>query len=195
MRYQARPSRVENLCGRFRARVDKTPFKEAVIVNHTCMGWQEDIYNIHGNGSFMNNLSGMLYFKGCKNLKAVHELGKDLSLDKPEVIIHMIVLSGCIGEFIDVRPTGLMETILHQIGLQPYRLMDTTNSVRFQVKPNDWMPSVYPRGNDWAITTRGSIIIRMTWKSLTWTQEIEDELTSFCDDMMAKLKKIVQECK
>lgn len=193
--YKERPSRVENLCGRFRARVEKAAFKEAIVVNHTCMGWQEDVYNIHGNGSYMNNLSGMLYFKGCKNLNGVYALGNDLGLTKPEVIIHMIVLSACMGEFIDVRPAGLMETILRQIGLDPYRLMDTTNSVRFQVKPCNWMPSSYPRGNDWSITTRGSIIIRMTWKALVWTQEIENDLTEFCDKMMTRLKQALKECK
>jgi len=193
MLYKSRPTRVENLCGKFKCRVPKEPFKEAVVVNHTCMGWQEDVFNIHGNGSFMNNLSGIMYFKGCRNLQSLHEFASDLGLDKPDAVIHMVVFSGCIGKFIDVHPAGLMEKILREAGLDPYRLIDTTNAVRFRLKPIQWGPANVPRANDWSISTRGSFIIRMTWKSLIWTQQIEDDLLKFCDDIIQKLKQFLHE--
>lgn len=57
--YQRRPCRMENMCGKFATLImDKLSFADTLSVSRTCMGQQEDVYNVFGNGCF---LSGELF--------------------------------------------------------------------------------------------------------------------------------------
>lgn len=157
------------------------------------MGWQEDLYNIYGNGTYLNHLTGKMIFRGCRNLSAVKSFAADLGMESPAIVVNMMVCAGAIGHLMDVRPSGLVEHVIAKMGMLPYRVMDTTNAIRFTVRQKDWLAIVYPKHNDWTITTKGSVIIRMTWDKLPWTQEIENNLLDTCNEYMKRIRLCVDE--
>lgn len=191
--YKKRKTRMENLCGQFKTVVRRDTLSSVVNRCHTCMGKQDDVYSIFGNGCLMERLNSRMYFKGCTNLKVAHMLSEELGMDKPPVLVHMIVLSACMGILVDIRPCGLMMSILQNMGLSPYYIVDSTNAVRFKVNTSEWPGVVLPKSNDWTITTRGSVIMRMTWNSLEWSQKIEDDIVLSCDRQLSLLREFIEE--
>jgi hypothetical protein len=98
------------------------------------------------------------------------------------------------GSLIDVRPTGLMEHILHKMGISTYRQADTTNALCFHVdfaKDNWGVPT--PRQNDWSMSTRGSVIIRLTWDFLAWDIDTESRIISQCNKYIELFRMHVNE--
>jgi hypothetical protein len=182
--YKKRPCRTENICGQFKYRVDKEPLKPILVRIKKCMGWQEDIYSIHGNATINNNGSGLMFFKGCQDLAQAQTLAGDLGITRKDIVVHMVVFSACIGHLVDVSPMGLVETVLVRMGLKTYRVMDTSNSVRFSIPKHDWLAVVYP-----------SIIIRMTWDALTWTREIEDSIVTTCNKYIDEIVSQIADVK
>ena len=47
-----------------------------------------------------------------------------------------------------------------------------------------------PLTNDWTVTGKGAVIIRMTWKSLEWDEAAENELIAMCN----RVVKVVKAC-
>lgn len=183
--YRHRPCRIENLCGQFIGQVNRREIHPVLITVKSCLGRQEDVYSIHGNGCFMKSQPHKMHFKGCRNMQAVTKFARHMGLDSPSTIVHMAVVSGCMGTLVDIRPGGLMEDILHKMGVETYRIPDTTNTLCFHLDLNLMdkdFPS--PRQTDWSITTRGSVIVRITWDFLEWSKDIEDRLTVICNKFM-----------
>jgi hypothetical protein len=194
-RYPLRECRVENLCGHLCDRVDKKRLAPVLVHTHTCMGWQDDIYTIHGNGSFMRNVPDRMFFKGCQGIRKVQALAREVALDPDaQAIVHMAVVSGCIGTLVDVRPDGLMENILLKLGVDTRRLVDTTNSILFTVDFARYLPQIpTPRQNEWSVTTRGSVIVRLTWDRMAWTEDVEHAIVDFCNRYMRLLGEHITE--
>ena len=191
--YKKRLTRMENLCGQFKTFVHRDAMSSVTKRCKTCMGTQDDVYSIFGNGSMMERMNSKMYFKGCTNLKVAHMMSRELGMDTPPVQVHMIVLSACMGILVDIRPSGLMMSILANMGLSPYYIIDSTNAVRFKVNTSEWPDVIMPKSNDWTITTRGSVIIRMTWSALEWTQKIEDDIVRSCDIQINLLREFFEE--
>jgi hypothetical protein len=42
-------------------------------------------------------------------------------------------------------------------------------------------PAFRPDSNDWTVTGKGMVIIRMVWHGLEWTQEAEDACIRLCN--------------
>lgn len=157
------------------------------------MGWQEDVYNIYGNGTYLDHTTGKMIFRGCRNLCAINQFASDLGMDSPTVQVNMMVCAGAIGHLMDVRPGGLVEHVITKMGLAPYRVMDTTNAIRFSVSKQDWQAIICPKHNDWTITTKGSVIVRMTWDKVMWTHEIENNVLQTCNEYMKRIKTSVDD--
>lgn len=189
--YTKRPARIENICGQFKNRVDRSIYNQVCMSTQTCMGPQLDVYNINGNACLLNRVPDYPLFKGCRNIGNARGLAHDMGIDDPLVIVHMSVASACMGILIDVRPNGLMSHILRKLDLYPYHMVDVTNSIRFRVSTLFPFTKTMPRSNDWTITTRGVVVIRMVWNSLEWTAEIEAEYLKFCDDHVRMLRREV----
>lgn len=190
MRYQPYPRKpvsLENLCGKFVHKVDSKKIKPVTVLNRTCMGWQHEVYNIHGNATFSKKNKGNMVFKGCRNFKAIQKLGEDLNIPhepKVQTIIHMAVLSAHMGQLLDVSPMGLVEKIVEDLGYRGYRSIDGTNAFKFSLNPQQWKmvcKDEFPRSNDWTMTTRGSVVVRLTWDVCEWSQELEDSLLEMCN--------------
>lgn len=198
-KYPARPCRIENMCGRFKYNVTKPPLSNIITLfpgpncGSSPCGWNENIYSIYGNCSYLCGTSERMHFKGCQGLAAVHKLADELNAPKKDIIIHMVVISGCMGEFVDVRPSGLMDTLLRRMKVIPFRSLDSTNAVRFNVRMDEWLDLPRPKVSDWTITTRGSVVIKFTWSALPWTFEVEKAMLEFCNKQMNLLRELILE--
>lgn len=60
-------------------------------------------------------------------------------------------------------------------------LLDTPFVARFDRPPFSLEPAFHPDGNDWSVTGKGMVIIRLIWQGLEWSQEAEDACTGLCD--------------
>lgn len=179
-------AKIENLCGHF----NNVYYQNHVIDKvskriGTCMGMQEEVYNIYGKASTMVRHKDRVYFKGCKNCAKLLLLRDDIGLEEfNKPLVHMTVISYYTGQLIDVSPGGIAYKMLDERGYNPFYLIDTTNSVRFvmQIKDMEYMSTkIEPTTNDFAITTRGCIIIRLTWAAIEWSQGLEDAVLSHCN--------------
>jgi hypothetical protein len=186
--YRRKAVSIENICGKFVKKVDSRKIKPATVLNKTCMGWQHEVYNIHGNATFSKKNQGKMVFKGCRNYKDVQDLGKDLSIQNQDktvqTIVHMAVFSAHVGQLLDVSPMGLVETMIEELGYQGYRSIDGTNAYKFSLNEHQWKmvcEDAFPRSNDWTMTTRGSVVVRLTWDYCEWSQELEDSLLEMCE--------------
>jgi hypothetical protein len=67
------------------------------------------------------------------------------------------------------------------------RIYEHTNSVcfellRFNAAPFMLAEEFRPDSNDWTITGRGMIIIRLIWRRLEWSNAAERACLKMCDD-------------
>jgi len=98
----------------------------------------------------------------------------------------MAVLTARLGRRVQVSWLGYMETKLQayggKISFTP-RLDDNNNSVRIEVKrfiqEFEIDPSIKPLTNDWTVTGKGAVIIRYTWDSIWWTEDVERMVIEF----------------
>lgn len=178
--YPFKECRMENICGHLFSHAYSPTVRKAAVKGTGCMGWKHDIYSIYGNGSLMTLASNNIFFKGCRNLKGLHLFAQDMGIENFSNQVHMSVTSGCLGMLIDIRNGGLAYNVLRKMLLHPYYAADSTNSIRFRKSPFIDLGGVYPKTNDWIITIRGCVIIRMTWDAQQWTQEIEEKLVRYC---------------
>ena len=68
------------------------------------------------------------------------------------------------------------------------RIYEHTNSVGFSIFRFDKLPFFlplqdWPESNDWTVTGKGMVIIRLVWRGLTWTQEAEDACLGLCNSV------------
>ncbi len=66
------------------------------------------------------------------------------------------------------------------------RMYDHTNSVGFSIVRFEEdafrMPAEFwPDSNDWTVTGKGMVIIRLIWKNVQWTQPLEDACLAMCN--------------
>jgi hypothetical protein len=66
------------------------------------------------------------------------------------------------------------------------RMYDHTNSVGFTIVRFEEdafrMPAEYrPDSNDWTVTGKGMVIIRLIWKNIEWTRALEDSCLAMCN--------------
>ena len=66
------------------------------------------------------------------------------------------------------------------------RIYEHTNSVCFTVLKFDQPPFLLPAefrpdSNDWTVTGKGMVIIRLIWHHLEWSTAAEADCLAFCD--------------
>lgn len=99
----------------------------------------------------------------------------------------MAVFACHVGQLLDVSPMGLVETVVQDMGYKGYRSIDGTNAFKFTLNELQWKmvcEDAYPRSNDWTMTTRGSVVVRLTWDVCEWSQELENSLLRACDNQI-----------
>ena len=182
--YRRRPCRIENMCGKLGCLVDKRHLNPVLVKSRTLMGVQENVYNVHGNGTFMASAPEVMHFKGCQNMEGVYALAESMGIEgHPPILVRMVVISACTGCFMNVMPNGAVTKILHDFGIRTLPGIESCNPVRFCLSKNNWAGELYPKNNDWTITARGSVIARMTFDFVEWTEAVEKDLLDCCEHM------------
>lgn len=195
--YTSQAASIENLCGSFSEYVEGGDIMPVLITTHNRFGRQREVFNIHGNASIH---FGKATFRGVRGAQGLEAMAKALALSNASNTVHMAVICGKIGKRVQVTSSGLLETILvnrfatnmRVIG----RMYDHNNTVRLVVSrfedgvetdhPVFRLPRRYwPCKNDWAVTGRGTVMARFTWKRrMEWTPECETEILAIFNRVM-----------
>jgi hypothetical protein len=180
--YQA--ARIENLCGSFTEYVQTAGLANAVSQT----SGQRELFHLHGNLVINQGRGAFLAVRGMSGLE---HLAKVLRLSSPSNVVHMVVLTSKIGKRAQVSSAGLLESSLHRRKDSVRvtgRIYEHTNSVGFTLRRFEKLPFFIPReyqpdSNDWTVTGKGMVIIRLVWSGLAWTQEVEDACLTLCNNM------------
>ena len=181
--YTQQNARIENLCGSFTEYVHTSSEINKIASRN---GAQKELFHLNGNIVIKQ---GKTAFMAARGMSCIRKLARCLRISNPENVIHMAVLTSRMGRRVQVTSAGLLEAILathhEQIRIKG-RLYEQTNTVRFTVtsfaKPPFNLPkNLIPDNNDWTVTGRGMIIIRLVWRRLEWTDETERTYLRMCD--------------
>jgi hypothetical protein len=181
--YKRQTTRIENLCGSFTEFVS-TAGLESVM---TRVGTQRELFHVHGNVVVNQGKGAFMAVRGIHSLQC---LARTLRLSSASNVVHMAVLTSKMGKRAQVSSSGLLETSLMQNNDQirvKGRIYEHTNSVcfellRFNAAPFMLAEEFRPDSNDWTITGRGMIIIRLIWRRLEWSNAAERACLKMCDD-------------
>lgn len=182
--YDKQDPRIENLCGSFTEFV-RTTGLNTVISKAT---GQKELYHLHGNVVINQGRGSFLAVRGMHGLLA---LSQALKLSTPRNVVHMVVLTSKMGRRVQVSSAGLLEACLgRQTGVVRVigRMYEHTNSVGFTILRFDKLPffmplEFRPDSNDWTVTGKGMVIIRLIWKSMEWSQGCEEACLALCQDV------------
>ena len=180
--YDRQGARIENLCGSFTEFVSSSPLR-AVISNSN---GQREMFHLHGNVVLHNGRASFLAVRGMTGLE---RLSRALHITSPRNVVHMVVLTSKIGRRVQVSSSGLLERFLAQREGHVRvtgRMYDHTNSVGFAIIRFEddifRMPAEFrPDSNDWTVTGKGMVIIRLIWKNVEWSRPLEDACLSMCN--------------
>jgi hypothetical protein len=153
----------------------------------TRVGTQRELFHVHGNVVVNQGKGAFMAVRGIHSLQC---LARTLRLSSASNVVHMAVLTSKMGKRAQVSSSGLLETSLMQNNDQirvKGRIYEHTNSVcfellRFNAAPFMLAEEFRPDSNDWTITGRGMIIIRLIWRRLEWSNAAERACLKMCDD-------------
>lgn len=182
--YDRQAARIENLCGSFLQYAHSNGLSHVV----SKIGGQKELFHLHGNVVLNQGRASFLAVRGFRGLQSI---ARALDLPSPRNSVHMAVLTSKIGHRAQVSNSGLLEAAL-QSKQDHIRIMgriyEHTNSVGFSIHKFDCPPfhmpeASRPTSNDWTVTGKGMIIIRLVWKNIEWTQATEDDCLSTCNSV------------
>jgi hypothetical protein len=187
--YTRQPTRIENLCGSFTEFVSTTGLEQVLRRS----GLQRELFHVHGNVVVNQGKGAFMAVRGADGLAG---LARALRLSGPGNVVHMAVLTSKMGVRAQVSAGGLLEASLarHRDMVRVKgRIYEHTNSVCFAVRRFDQAPfelpaAVRPDNNDWTVTGKGMIIIRLIWHHLEWNAAVEEACLGLCDRVTAWLQ-------
>ena len=193
--YARRPVRFENLCGQFNFKVTVEGLVGAIVPSYSCFGWQKSLYHMEGTVTLAGHSAT---FKGVRNLDSMTRLAKAMRLPTEQGRMHMAIMSGTTGVAADVYQQGYLEIQMWPCVRDGRVRIDVpfeqNNSLRLSVvrfeEPGsggdfELEPSLRPASNDWTVTTRGSVVVRMTWDGVEWGAETEAALMACAERVIA----------
>ena len=180
--YGRQKSRIENICGTFVEYINTVGLENVVKKS----GTQKEVFHVQGN-VVINQGKGA--FMGVRSALGLERLSRVLSLESARNVVHMAVLTSKMGKRAQVSSNGLLEASLalhHEQVRVKGRIYEHTNSVCFELLRFDQGPfkmplELCPDSNDWTVTGRGMVIIRLVWRNLEWTLAAEEACLGLCD--------------
>lgn len=180
--YEKRGARIENLCGSFTEFVPTRGYESVLQQN----GSQREFYHVQGNVVVHQ---GKGTFMAVRGMGGLVKIARELRLSSPANTVHMAVITSKLGKRAQVTSAGLLETTLasHKNLVRiKGRIYEHTNSVCFSLQsftqePFKLAEAYVPTKNDWTVTGRGMLIIRLIWQRLEWSEEVERCCLGFCD--------------
>jgi len=185
--YAKQGARIENLCGTFTEYIFATGLDPVLVKT----GTTKELFHLHGN-VVINQGKGA--FMGVRGIHGLTALATVLQLSSPACnIVHMAVLTIKLGKRVQVSSNGLLETNLerHAEHLRVEgRMYEHTNAVRFSLTkfeaPQFHMPPEFiPSNNDWMVTGKGMLIIRLSWRRVVWSKDVETGCLDLCERVAA----------
>eukprot|EP00961_Rhodomonas_salina_P008032 109013-Rhodomonas_salina.1 len=156
-----RPPAIENICGKLPSQ-DLWHLVQSGAARriNKCFGRRFCMYSLAGNVSFDSGLC-MPQYRGVRKLAPFLSSAQRFGLDVEGLKVHLVVLSGNVGNRVTVGDQGTMSRLLPRRG--PYKAcsgldIDSSN-LRFQ--------GTNTEGDDAtsiAITRRGCVVIRMCFR-------------------------------
>lgn len=182
--YSRRGARIENLCGSFtQALVNSTDLNKVLIKT----GSQREFFHLHGNVVLNQGKAAFMAVRGMTGLESI---ARSLKLPSPKNVVHMAVITCKLGKRAQVSTSGLLESTLARYSPKVSvkgRIYEHTNSVCFSVASFREPPfclhdsCTVPDKNDWTVTGKGMLIIRLIWHRLEWSRDVERHCLDFCD--------------
>jgi hypothetical protein len=156
-------------------------------------GRQFELFHLAGHVTVRSTpgLPRSVIFKGVKGVSGTRELVKDLFLqDQAIPLVHMGVMSCCLGVRLQTSHNCYLENKVNSCSdaMQggwmrvECRSMDQCNVVRLAVaRWHHLLPEhLLPTSNDIVITHKGSVMHRMCWPGVEWTDENEQAVLDVC---------------
>jgi hypothetical protein len=194
--YEVQKARVENLCGSFAEHVTPAELPGVLFNTISQFGRRKEVFSVHGNAVIHQNKAA---FMGVRSAEALGKLARALNLSSERNVTHMAVFCAKLGKRVQVSSSGLLETLISNRFARNIRvegrMYDHTNTVRLHVHKftRDGVfaldEAFRPCRNDWAVTGRGIVMVRFTWKSVEWTRECEAACVALCDRVIAACLK------
>lgn len=203
--YKKHASSIANICGSFtEMTLMNSPTSTLIMEVVNSFGKQREIFSVYGNVTLNR---GKASFMGARGMDCLIRLAEHLSLSSARNSVYMVVICARIGERVQVRPGGLLETKILTHFSRHIKVehcgIDITNTVKLAVtKFSDPVEGgtepeqqrifaldrrFRPTKNSWSITGKGTIHIRLSWDSVEWSQECEDACKAWCD-------RVIQRC-
>lgn len=187
---------LNNQCVVFDHRLSSVCFKTT-----SPFGKQHEMFHLDGHVTIRctPGLPRSMIFKGVKGLQGITSLTHDLFLDeercvdtgRPSVIplVHMGVITSCMGVRLQTSECCFLENrVMERYGpLHGWlsvetRSPDQCNIVRLSVR--DWSGilsrDIIPIANDLVISSKGSVVHRLSWAGLPWDARVEAEMLAGC---------------
>jgi len=178
--YTKQDARVENICGSFKEYITTDGLER--VTKGT--GSQKEIYHLHGNVIISKGKAG---FMGVRSFHGIECLSQTLHASSTDNVVHMVVLTSRLGKRVQVSANGILETNIRKFSQHIRvggRMYENTNTVRFSVfnfSLFECPDEIRPENNDWLVTGKGLIIIRMSWRGIRWTEPIEKACIDLCN--------------
>ena len=178
-------------------------------------GRQREMFHVNGHVTVRctPGLPKSMIFKGARGVSSIKILKRDLfldsksdksdsKLDEVTALVHMGVISSCMGVRLQTSQCCFLENrVLEGVGIMSGnwitvegRSPDQCNIVRLSVK--DWtgllLPGIAPIGNDIVITSKGSVVHRLSWAGLDWTEEVEKEVLGACQSVVKAIASVLE---
>jgi hypothetical protein len=198
--YPRQPARIENLCGSFRERIFRENFATALVHTPSCFGDQPQLHHLEGNVTICG---AKACFMGARSFEGLARLSRAMRLSEPKCVVYIGVFCVKLGVRIQVSPGGLLETNLRRhagtVRVEG-QLLENNNSLRFDVGnferegPFALEPAYRPAHNDWTVTSKGTVILRMNWSRIEWSQQCEDACLRMCERAADALRECCVPC-
>lgn len=187
---------VKNLCGRFKTYLDECwPHGSVSHRAGGMFGRHDTMFHVHGSVSVH---SGVPFFKGCQGYGSICALAEDLFLETPRCEVHMGVFKVCLGRYLSTDQGCFLENSVAQrfrCLRVCQRMAETTLAVKLRVDAFDEaeMPvlrgALAPTSVDVSVTTKGVVMVRISWSHCAWDAETEARAVEFCAWLAGALRE------
>lgn len=185
--------RIDNMAGRF-----LTPFTSSMADKVTFNGRRKSHrYIFHVDGT-LTLCKDALHFKGCTSLRAIERIKHDIGLSDSASRVYMVLLTGNLGCMVDVRFNCFIEHFFaYNYGgcfFPRYRVIDLHPVIYLEI--HKWKKGKFPvefHGNPprrvlLTISHKGTVIFRLNWDKVLWTETLQHDSIEFCQWILNQIK-------
>lgn len=181
-----RKAEVKNIAGTFVNALEPGRHSTVAFKAWKHFGDHMDMYHISGSVTLYKHCA---QFKGCRGIKSIRALARDLCLESTACAVHMGVFGASIGRKVHTGLGCFLENRLanrfHSLRVCG-RIIDMSSVIKLRIDAFDpsEMPHLdgecIPKSVDILISGQGSINVRISWTKCMWDEEVERKVLSFC---------------